>query len=218
MADDNKDEKQAENHSFKIASFLPDLHFIAFSVSIMVIFIIIYLSPYWYTGKEVNVDHLLTYVAVLAGVLATSFTAVYEAKSYQKVSDQVLLDKKQKAYDICEQWNSKDMREVRKDFRVVLDEMNGLKDDDLLALLKNYDLDISCIFGYFEQIALAIKNDLADEQVLYDQLKSAVVCNFDRFGVYIKDRQVGQPCLYEHSDALADRWRPLLKKDNRNSS
>lgn len=202
-----------DNHSFKIELPWFDMHYKWASV----IVVVVSTALYCWLNRPIDSDKVLTFMAVLSGVMAAIFTAVYAAKGYQANKERVNLDRKQKAFDIASRWGSSDMKDTRKKFRQAIDKMGDVGGEDLIKELKKYDLELSNIFEFFEEIASAIDNDLADDKVLYDQLCSAVVNNFDRFGIWISQAQKTQSTAYCQGQSLALKWKAQMNEEKNNS-
>lgn len=169
----------------------------------------------YYTGPDTLIDRTLTFLAVSIGVIAAVATAVYEAVSVQDAHEANELDKKQKAFDLACRWNSQEMRDKRSSLREATQKLKNCTDNDRESVMQGYDLNISIVFGYFEEIGSAIHNELVDEDVLYDLLRNAIVRNTEllRWWINLK-RDRSHKTLWERTTKLAAKWRDRIDDES----
>lgn len=163
-----------------------------------------------------DIDKFFTFTAAAIAVCATVISSVYAAKQYQETKNKISFDKKLHAYNIASKWNSELMTESRKILRSCMHEVKSgkLTNEQLKSLYMENEVEISQVLGFFEEICVAIKNDIADEDFLYDQIRSAL-CSYERiFKDWIDIIRNDQPAALEWTEKTAHRWRERMQANS----
>lgn len=149
----------------------------------------------------------LTFAASVVAGAGTLYAAFYAAAS---VHSGVRRGRQARAFDLLQALNQQEALKVQ----TLCDSL--LSTDDLapkqLAERIESDLElrhaVTSVLAHFEDIAIAIQEDHADERILFRSLQRLVPLYWDKFAHYIKQqRQVtGSPVLYVEFESLAKAW------------
>jgi|GEM_PF-6050943 len=172
---------------------------------------------------QATVESVLIFIGSQAIVVASVITAVYAMRNHRATNNQVDLDKKQKAFDIACRWselkeNRQGVHRARKELKGT-SETDGISEKGMIAKIKSeeYRIDFFMVFGFFEQVAGSIANDLADEEVYYAQIRSAVVNHFEVWNFWIIELQKDQPYVYCQAEALAAKWNSRMTQERQST-
>lgn len=77
---------------------------------------------------------------------------------------------------------------------------------------KRYEFTARALFNYFEVVAAALKNNVLDEDICYDQLGLAF-CVYWKWGDYlIRECRANHPTVFIEWEHYVDRWSELYAK------
>lgn len=71
---------------------------------------------------------------------------------------------------------------------------------------------INTVLNYYENIAIACLNSVADEQILFQMIAQGYINDYQKFSGYINKRRedLKNPRLYQSFESLANKWKGKL--------
>ena len=154
---------------------------------------------------------IITFGAAAAGAAITLFGGYYAALAYTTKLDQ---DKASHSFRLLEGTNTKE-------FTDALVYVHGLESDaqsdatKYENLIKNQQTltSIKLMLNFLEDIAIAIKQDFVDEDVIYLSLGTVIPNAFNRLKFFIdRERErYDDKRVYEELEYLVDSWKPRKK-------
>lgn len=160
-------------------------------------------------------------VTQIATLIATGFTLTtlaYAALTFNlnlKVNEEKLsFEKKLLAINFISEWHHPDMSGFVRTTRLIRDDLkpNVNQGNDHVVTLLNSDPAkreaVITILNYFEKVAVAIKYDAADDQVLRDYLAGPLRLNFHAFEPFINHLRgfYNDHKLFELLATMSKRW------------
>ena len=185
--------------------------------SFYVVLIIVTLTSAFYTFLTCAnwawvkyVDKFFTFFAVFLGVGATVQIAGYTVSAYRdnqaRIKDARII--RTLAYNA--RWNMS-LKKARKSLRKCLKEIKkeGVPEGQNLEKFKKYDLDISMVFGFMEEVALGIQLGVLDEETAKNSLIEIVKILRNKFGDWLLERrkEYKSDDIYSEFSKLAAKWK-----------
>jgi len=168
---------------------------------------ILILNVMFFFFVDHNPDKILIFFVTNAAIFISFITAYYAYVNANFTYLKMEIDRKQCAFQIASRWNSPAMENSRAVLRKCKEEITDLAPNQVLTKLAQSDVQLSTVFGFFEEVSIAINHELADEDVLYDQIHSALTGYEKIFRDWIDAKRVEQPSVLCETSALAVKWR-----------
>lgn len=125
------------------------------------------------------------------GVVGIFMNAVSLLESIKNNKKEREIQKAKMAFDLLKQWDDEHYLEARDYTRAVKKERSKISDDELIKQIdESEDLERSVILvlNYFEQIHLAIEQNLVDEELIGRHLGAVMTEVIERFDCYWQQR------------------------------
>lgn len=153
-----------------------------------------------------------------SGTIASAFYAVETVRIASRniliTSDNInrgIRDRRiSESFRFMERWNSPSLSEIKSKGNALIKEMRDKTDDQKRKMLEE-DLGKRAImvdiFNFFEEMAIAIKNQIVDERILKDFFRGLISIYFNTAEPWAKSHRTIQPRALIEVELLSNRWR-----------
>jgi len=172
---------------------------IALSVFALIVTIWYYLFPDHRTG--------ISFLVALFGVLGVVYSGYYVATS---LKESIYRDRLHRSFRFTQELNSCELAEIR--IFIEKDVAGGLKAAEFHDRVINkpqVHIAVNSLLGLFEDIAIAVQEEYADETTLYRSLSFMIPWCFQNFSPYIHEerRIFKDDKLFFEFEKVAGAWR-----------
>lgn len=158
----------------------------------------------------------IRFLGIATGVAAGVLSAFYIGRGLKitiEQRDQALTDQKiSRAFGFLRRWNDPNFAYLRKQWRALLEELEGKTDDQICEIIRS-SLEnrtvIADVLNFFEEMAYAARGGIADLATLKQICGTIVVRYFEAIRPWLARYRTDkhQPTAYEHFEWLSGQWK-----------
>ncbi|MEO9279584.1 DUF4760 domain-containing protein [Acinetobacter sp. WA-87] len=147
-------------------------------------------------------------ILVLLGIVAAILGWLFPARgqsltstrnhSIQTLMESRLSDAYTRQVELCTEIFVNFKKSKGENYNLTIADFNGLD--------QKYKNAIFYLLNYLEFVAVGVRFNDLDENLMRNMMKSIINANFTFFGEIIKEKQIKTPSVYEHLTALQMRW------------
>ena len=161
-----------------------------------------------YPVHELTKD-IFSIMSAEVAAIALVYTAVSINQTYEK-------EKKKYSGEFIKSYRSEEFTKYNIRLRGVLKELSlaetQTEKEKVLKKIKSDDeviQSLGIVLNFFEDIAIAIENDMADESYVKNFFRGIVIGYFDGYSWLINERRKlnNEPHIYSKFESLANRWK-----------
>ena len=161
-----------------------------------------------YPTHELTKD-IFSILSAEVAAIALVYTAVSINQTYEK-------EKKKYAGEFIKTFRSEEFTKYNIRLRDILKELSKAatqtEKEEVLKKIKSEDeviKSLGIVLNFFEEIAISIENDMADEAYLKNFFRGIVVGYFDGYRWLINERRKlnNEPYIYSKFETLANKWK-----------
>ncbi|HSS19812.1 MAG TPA: DUF4760 domain-containing protein [Pyrinomonadaceae bacterium] len=166
---------------------------------------VLFLAAYWFARQQREGIKFFGAVVAVAGAI---YSAYYVGAALRTRLDR---DRQESTFRILDQIEKVEFVEVRNFLEKEVEDHENLSPADLYKKIsQNKDLDnaITVVLNIFEKIAIGVRHDVLDEDILYEDLVLVVTKNYSALRGYLEQlRKIrNSPLYYCEFEKLATFW------------
>lgn len=184
---------------------------ISVSVTLILAVAILTIVYSMWTDARSTIKFLGASIGVAAGVLSAYYIGRGLRVTIEQ-RDRALTDEKiSRAFGLLSRWNDPNFAELRKKWRVLLEEIEGKTDDQVCEVIAPH-IDkrtvIADVLNFYEEMGYAARSGVVDLETLKQLFKSIVIRYYTSIRPWIEKyrKEKHQETAFEHFEWLKKQW------------